>query len=43
MDEGYAVGSLLGNGSVVAIITFSAILVGVASWLFITKKKRHAN
>ena len=43
MDEGDAVGSLLGNGSIGAIIIFSAISVGAASWIFITKKKRHAN
>ena len=43
LDEQYTVGSLLGSGSVVAIIILSVISVAVALWIFFTKKKHHVN
>ena len=41
MDEVGAVGSLLGNGSVVTIITFAVVAAGVVLWFCIAQKKRH--
>jgi hypothetical protein len=39
MDDGNAVGAMLGSGSMTVIITFTVISVGVALWLCIMKKK----
>lgn len=40
-DESSFVGSMLGSGSVVAVITLAVVSAGVASWFGITQKKRH--
>jgi hypothetical protein len=41
-DESSVVGSIVGNGSFVAITIFVVIFAGVVLWLCITSKKRHA-
>ena len=40
-DQG-AIASMLGNGSVVAIVAFVVISAGVIAWVFFAQKKRRA-
>lgn len=41
MDENNVVGSMLGNGTFVALITLSVISACVVLWIFVTKKRHH--
>ena len=40
MDESELAGSILGEGSIIAIITLSVVSAGIVLWFCITKKKR---